>query len=413
MTSQTAAARTTKKKQKKEEAAAVAVIGLGKAGLPLAAVIADSGFKVTGIDIDEARCRRINQGENPIGEEPGLDELIRKHGGKNLTASPNYSDASHCTLFIVIVPLFLDEDNSPDFSVMSAAFKGVARVLKRNDIVVLETTVPPTTTENLVRNWLEEVSNLKLGDFHLAFSPERIMTGVSISRLREFPKIIGGVDGESGKQAFQIYRQFIPNLKQVSSARAAEFIKVIEGCYRDTNVALANELLQIADSLNIDFYEAREAANHKYCDIHLPSTGVGGHCIPVYPWFLIKEMEKKEQFSHTQLLRTARKINDEMINYWANKIVQECLKINKPLSKVKICIKGLTYRKGVKETYHSRNLALAQLLAKKGLDTYAYDELLTPKEIEKFGLKPLQPSKADIIFDSFNLTINNTQTHHE
>ncbi|MBI2938585.1 MAG: nucleotide sugar dehydrogenase [Thaumarchaeota archaeon] len=387
-------------------------MGLGKAGLPLASVIADSGFKVTGIDIDAERCRRINKGENPLGEEPGLDELIQKHGGKNLTTSTNYHDASHCTLFIVIVPLFLDKDNTPDFSAISAAFKGVAKVLKQNDTVVLETTVPPTTTETLVRNWLEEGSHLKLGDFHLAFSPERIMTGFSISRLREFPKVIGGVDEKSGRQAFRIYRQFIPNLKQVSSARAAEFIKVIEGCYRDVNVALANELFQIADSLTIDFYEAREAANHKYCDIHLPSTGVGGHCIPVYPWFLVKEMERREKFSYAQLLRTARVTNDEMINFWAGKIIRECLNLNKPLSKVKICIKGLTYRKGVKETYHSRNFALAQLLAKKGLDTYAYDELLTPKEIEKFGLKPLQPSKADIVFDSFNLIIN-TQTHHQ
>ncbi len=403
MTPQTAITKTKKK------AVAVAVIGLGKAGLPLAAVIADSGFKVTGIDIDAERCHRINKGENPIGEEPGLDELIKKHGGKNLTASTNYSDASQSTLFIVIVPLFLNKDNTPDFSVLSAAFKGVAKVLKREDTVVLETTVPPTTTETLIRKLLEEGSHLKLGDFHLAFSPERIMTGFSISRLREFPKVIGGVDEKSGEQAFQIYRQFIPNLKKVSSARAAEFIKVIEGCYRDVNVALANELFQIADSLNIDFYEAREAANHKYCDIHLPSTGVGGHCIPVYPWFLIKEMEQQEKFSQTQLLKTSREVNDEMINFWAAKIIQQCLDLNKPLAKIKICVNGLTYRKGVKETYHSRNLALAQLLTKKGLDTYAHDELLTQKEIEKFGLKPLQPSKADIIFDSFNLTISTNQ----
>lgn len=401
---------TTKKTTTQTKKERIAVIGLGKAGLPLAAVIADSGFKVTGIDIDPERCRRINKGENPLSEEPGLDELIQKHGGKNLTTSTNYSDASQCTLFTVIVPLFLNKDNTPDFSALSAAFKGVAKVLKRGDTVVLETTVPPTTTETLVQNLLEEESHLKLGDFHLAFSPERIMTGFSISRLREFPKVIGGVDEKSGEQAFQIYRQFIPNLKQVSSARTAEFIKVIEGCYRDVNVALANELLQIADSLNIDFYEAREAANHKYCDIHLPSTGVGGHCIPVYPWFLIKEMEGKEKFSYAQLLRTSREVNDEMISFWAGKIIQKCLELNKPLAKIKICVNGLTYRKGVKETYHSRNLALAQLLAKKGLDTYAHDELLTPKEIEKFGLKPLQPSKADIIFDSFNLTIN-TQTH--
>jgi UDP-N-acetyl-D-mannosaminuronic acid dehydrogenase len=398
--------RTTSKPEK--TAKEVAVIGLGKAGLPLAAVIADSGFKVTGVDIDKQRCRQINQGENPLHEEPGLDKLIKKHGGKNLIASTEYSDAAQSSLFIVIVPLFLDQNNNPDFSALESAFNAVAKILKHGDTVVLETTVPPLTTETLIRTWLETESHLKLGDFNLAFSPERIMTGYSISRLREFPKIIGGADKKSGEQAFQIYRRFIPHLKQVSSAREAEFIKVIEGCYRDANIALANELLQIADNLNIDFYEAREAANHQYCNIHQTSTGVGGHCIPVYPWFLIKQMETKEKYSNARLLKTAREINDETINYWISKIIQETLKINKPLTQIKICVNGLTYRKGVKETYHSRNLALAKQLTEKGLHIYAYDELLTPAEIEKLGLKPIHPNKADITFNTFTLAITTT-----
>ena len=383
----------------------VAVIGLGRAGLPLAAVIADSGFEVVGVDIDERKCEMINRGINPIPEEAGLDELIKKHASKNLVATQRYDDAADCNMFVVIVPLLIDENYNPDFRILENAFRNVGRILKRGDLVVLETTVPPMTTELLAKRWLEEESGLKLGEFYLAYSPERIMTGYSISRLKEFPKVIGGVDKESGIKAFEVYKKFIPNLHLVSSARVAEFIKLMEGCYRDVNIALANELFKIANELGVDFYEAREYANHEYCHIHQPSTGVGGHCIPVYPWFLIKEMERRGKFSYTELLRTARKLNDEMVNYWAEKIVLECMKINKPLNKVKICIKEITFRKGVKELYHSRNLALAKFLMEKGLNVFVYDEMFSKEEIEKLGLRWIEPDEADVVFDAFELKI--------
>jgi UDP-N-acetyl-D-mannosaminuronic acid dehydrogenase len=274
----------------------IAVIGLGNAGLPLAAVIADSGLKVMGVDINEERCRLINQGINPIPQEAGLEELIRLHGGKGLVTTANFEDAKACNVFIVIVPVFVDQNFNPDFSIMKDAIHSVGKILKNGDLVVVETTFPPGTTDSLVMQWLVESSNLKAGDFYLAYSPERIMTGYSISRLREFPKVIGGTDEESGFRAYEVYKKFISNLKLVSSAKVAEMIKVMEGCYRDVNICLANELLKISESLEVDFFEARENALHQYCHIHLPSTGVGGHCIPVYPWFLIKEMEKREKF---------------------------------------------------------------------------------------------------------------------
>jgi len=383
----------------------VAVIGLGKAGLPLAAVMADAGIEVVGVDVDEKRCEQINMGTNPIPEEAGLDGLIKKHGGKRLTATPSYEDAAECDAFIVIVPLFIDQCSNPDFTILKRAFRGVGRVLKRGDLVVLETTVPPMTTETLVREWLEQESGLSLGEFHLAHSPERIMTGYSLSRLREFPKVVGGVDEQSGRRAFELYRRFVPKIRLVSSARAAELIKVMEGCYRDVNIALANELLKVAQELGIDFYEAREHANHEFCHIHLPSTGVGGHCIPVYPWFLIREMEKRGKYGHAKLLRAARELNDEMVEYWAERIVLHSLKVKKPLSDVRICVKGITFRRGVKELYHSRNLALAWLLSEKGLDVYVHDELFTKEEIEALGLRHMEPREADVVFDCFSLVI--------
>ncbi len=308
---------------------------------------------------------------------------------------------------IIIVPRFTDENNNPDYGIIECAFRNVGRILKKGDLVVLEMSVPPGTTEERARKWLEEESGLKLGEFYLAYSPERIMTGFSISRLEKFPKVVGGVDKESGQKAFVTYQTFIPNLHLVSSARVAEFIKIAEGCYRDVNIGLANELFKIAGELDVNFYEARTYANHEYCHNHLPSTGVGGHCIPVYPWFLVNDMGKRDKFDYAKLLRTAREINDEMIEYWAEKIVLEleCMKINRPLNELKICVKGISFREGVKELYHSRNLALAKLLSEKGLNVYVYDELFSKEEVGEMGLKYLEPEDADLVFDSFRLTL--------
>ncbi len=322
-----------------------------------------------------------------------------------IIAMTEYEDARDCNFFIVIVPLFIDENHNPDYAILENAFRNVGKILKKGDCVVLETTVPPRTTELVVKGWLEEESGLKFGEFYLGYSPERIMTGCSISRLKEFSKVIGGVDERSGNIAYDVYKEFIPNLRLVSSVKVAEFIKVIEGCYRDVNIALANELFKIAGELDIDFYEAREYANHQYCNIHMPSTGVGGHCIPFYPWFLIKEMERRAKYDHGSLLRTSREINDQMMNYWAEKIILECLRIDKALGKVKICIKGITYREGIKELINSINLALVKLLMKKGLNVYAYDELFTREEIEEMGLRFIEPEDADLVFDCFKLVI--------
>ncbi|MFA6371272.1 MAG: nucleotide sugar dehydrogenase [Methanothrix sp.] len=386
-----------------EECAKIAVIGLGNAGLPLAAIVADSGIMVMGVDINVERCRQINRGENPIPEETGLEELIKQHGGKRLVATSRFDDARSCQTFILIVPVFVDSGNNPDFSIMQKALHSLGKILKKGDLVVLETTFPPGTTDGLVQKLLCESSGLLQSDFFLAYSPERIMTGYSLSRLREFPKVIGGRDEESGILAYQVYKKFICNLHLVSSAKVAEMIKVMEGCYRDVNIALANELFKICEDLGIDFFEAREKANHQFCHIHLPSTGVGGHCIPVYPWFLIKEMEKREHFSNCRLLCVSREVNDEMIRYWAERILLECMKINKPLFSIKICIKGITFRAGVKEFYHSRNLALARLLIEKGLDAYVYDPLLREPDVQKKGLRYIEPDKADLLFDPFEL----------
>lgn len=382
----------------------VAVVGLGHAGLPLATVIADAGFKVIGIDKDNKRCLDINNGINPIKDEPYLDTLIKKHHQKNIFATTNYRKAKDCNVFIVLIPVLLNKNGEVDLSNLKDAISNIGEYcLKKNDCVIIESTVPPLTTENEVKKWLEEKSGLNFKSFYLAHSPERIMTGYSVSRLLNFPKIIGGVDNRSGLMAFDIYKNFIPNIQWVSSSRIAEFIKVIEGCYRFVNIALANELYKIADELEVDFSEAKEFANHEFCNIHNPSTGVGGHCIPVYPRFLINLMENKKR--NTVLLQASYVVNDEMVYYFADEIVHRCLKIKKPMEKVKICIKGISFREGVKSIYNSTNFKLALYLKEHGWNIYVYDELYTKKEINQMGLSFLNPKDADIVFDAFKLVI--------
>jgi UDP-N-acetyl-D-mannosaminuronic acid dehydrogenase len=184
-------------------------------------------------------------------------------------------------------------------------------------------------------------------------------------------------------------------------------MKLVGGKHRFTNIALANELFKIACELDIDFFESQKAANHEFCHIHLPSTGVGGHCIPVYPWFLMKQMQKRQKDDHTVVLRTSHQVNEDMINFFAEQIIQYCKKLNKPFREIRICVTGITFRRGVKSLYKSRNLALVKRLRELGADVYVYDELYTEKEIEQMNLSFLAPDKADVVFDPFTLYISN------
>ena len=342
------------------------MIGLGKAGLPLAAVMADVGVDVVGIDLSRQRVDDVNGSMNPIPEEPQLAELLKKHGGKGLKASTEYKDAADCTAYIVVVPLFIKDDKTPDFSAIESAFSALSRILKDGDLVVLETTVPPGTTAGLVRKILNKAGK----DYFLAHSPERIMTGYSIARYREFPKVVGGVNPESGKKAFELYSRFCMKVSIASDATTAETVKLAEGIYRDVNIAFSNEIFKVCDEIGVDYYEVRQHTKHDYCNLLIPGN-VGGHCIPVYPWFLINSFD-------VPLIRKAREINDGMINYYYEKVKQ--------LAKGgKVLVVGISFREGVKETAYSRSIPFIKLLQANGYDVFVYDPLYMSEEIEHMG----------------------------
>ncbi|MFH1055753.1 MAG: nucleotide sugar dehydrogenase [Candidatus Altiarchaeota archaeon] len=365
----------------------VAVIGLGRAGLPLAAVMADAGLEVVGVDIDPKKVHAVNSGKNHIPEEAGLDELVRRHGGRALKATTDIKDAKDAKAYIVIVPLLLDKKNKPDFTLIKAAFKDVASVLKDGDLVVLETTVPPKTTEKLVKGILDKSGR----EYLLAYSPERIMTGCSISRLKEFPKVVGGINRKSTDAAYELYSKFSRTIVTADDSKTAEMVKVAEGIYRDVNIALANELLKVCEEIGVDFWSMRQAATHQYCNIHEPGM-VGGHCIPVYPWFLINQY-------NVPLIKTARRLNDKMVEYYADK----ALAIAKPNGKVAVI--GLSYRSGVKEASHTRAHALIKALKKRRLQVFGMDSMFTEEDVKKlFKIKPLtDPKQMDAIILANNV----------
>lgn len=362
--------------------AKVSISGMGKAGLPLAVVVAEAGHEVTGIDVNQDVVDMINRGECPITGEPGLPEMIEKYHGTNLKATTDAVPASSDTqIHVVIVPLFIDEGFQPDFSCIDSAITDIGKGLSKGDLVVLETSVPVGTTRSRLAKNLEEASGLKAGeDFHLAYSPERIMTGYSISRFKEFPKIVGGITDESTEKAYEFYSSFCNSVTRVSNSETAELAKLAEGVYRDVNIAIANELYKVSSVYGVGFWEMRDAANHEYCNIHEAGAGVGGHCIPVYPQFIIQDFKKKGL--EAPLSETARNLNDGMAGHFTDIVKKHFIEQGTKPEEVKVAVVGLTFREGVDELFYTRSKTLVRLLKDAGFNVYGIDPLLSADRIE-------------------------------
>ncbi|MFC2162143.1 nucleotide sugar dehydrogenase [Candidatus Altiarchaeota archaeon] len=361
----------------------VSIVGLGKAGLPLAVVVAEAGYDVVGVDVSQRVVDMINAGECPITGEPGLPEMIAEFAGKKLTATADPVQGSKDTsIHIMIVPLFIDDEYQPDFSIVDAAARDVGKGLSAGDLVVMETTMPVGTTSSRLRKILEEESGMTAGKgFHLAYSPERIMTGYSISRFKEFPKIVGGIDDAATDRAYEFYSSFCSNVTKVSNTETAELTKIAEGIYRDVNIAVANELLKVCEAYGVDFWEMRSAANHDYCNIHEAGCGVGGHCIPVYPQFIIQDFKKKGL--EAPLTELARNLNDGMAGYYKDKVLAALKEKGKDPAGSKVAVIGLTFREGVDETFYTRSKALVNHLKEAGADVIGCDPLMSKEKIMK------------------------------
>jgi nucleotide sugar dehydrogenase len=373
----------------------VVVIGAGKIGLPLAARYASAGWDVTAVDTQASVVDAINAGRSHVAEEAGLAELVAEgHATGRLRATTDAGGAvADADVVVVIVPVMLSADARPDYRYMDAATEAVGRSLRSPaerggaTLVIFETTLPVGDTRGRLGTRLSERSGLPAGDpergFLLAFSPERVFSGRILRDLATYPKLVGGIDPVSTQRAAAFYRSVLPaEVWELESAEAAEFSKLAETTYRDVNIALANEFARYADRVGVDVQEVIRAANSQpFSHIHQPGIGVGGHCIPVYPHFLIDR--SAEDFAIPSL---ARAVNDEQVDR-AVVAVEEVLG---NLAGVPVLVLGLTYREGVAELAYSRGVALVERLRAAGADVSAYDPLLRPSEIERLGATPFR-----------------------
>ncbi|GAB4075122.1 nucleotide sugar dehydrogenase [Barrientosiimonas marina] len=365
-------------------ASTVAVIGLGKIGLPLAALFARNGYHVIGADIDPTAVAAVNQGTSHIDNEPGLANLITAARHANtLAATTNTAEAvAQADIIVVIVPVLTDDQNKIDYRSIDQAVKTIAQGLQKDSLVIFETTLPPGDTENRFGKMIEETSGWQPGkDVDLAYSPERVYANQIIHDLEHYPKVIGGINDRSRKRAAAFYQKALGcPLIDVRSLETAEFAKIAECVYRDVNIALANELAMFADRLDVHMPEVLQASNSQpYAHIHSPGIGVGGHCIPVYPYFFIN------QGLNTGLVPLSRQVNDGMANYAINKIEKQI----GALDDKTILILGLSYRGDVKEPAKSTALLLIEELKNKGAHPFVHDPLFSDEDILNCEATPL------------------------
>jgi nucleotide sugar dehydrogenase len=371
----------------------VTVVGLGKIGLPLAAIFANCGhFHVYGADINKLVVDQVNQGIAHVSNEPGLDELVAKaHQAKTLEATVNTADAvSKSEVVVVIVPVLTRENGQIYYQYIDSAVEEIAKGIKKGTLVSFETTLPAGDTRNRFGKTIEKISGLTMGeDFYLSYSPERVYSNRIIKDLSSYPKVVSGYNKTSLELATDFYKKGLNcEILQVSSLEAAEFTKVAECVYRDVNIALANELAVYANKLDINIMEVIKAANSEpYSNIHLPGVGVGGHCIPVYPYFFINNGMQEG------LTTLSRKINDNMAQY-AVELTEETIG---SLKDKKILILGLSFRGNVKEPTKSSTLLLIEELGKKEAKVFVDDPLFDENEISKYGVIPFSNQQADQI----------------
>jgi UDP-N-acetyl-D-mannosaminuronic acid dehydrogenase len=354
----------------------VAVYGLGKMGLPIASVFADVSGNVVGADIDPEVVEAVNAGDCHVQGEPGLPELVSEtvaDGALRAVDDPAAA-AREATLHVVIVPTLLTDDNEPDLSGVRAVVDDVAAGLESGDLVAVESTVPPRTCRDVVEPRLAEASGLDTDEFGVAFCPERTSSGRALVDIRKsYPKVVGGVDDESTRVVAAVYDEVTNNdVVTVSDATTAEAVKVFYGVYRDVNIALANEFATYADALRIDVREAIEAANTiPQSHILDPGPGVGGHCIPVYPYFLFNEFDV-----YSPVIRMARAVNDGMPSHVVKRLRRGLEEAGTDVHEATVLVLGVTYRAGVEETRNSPALDVLELLSDLGAETVAVDPLI-------------------------------------
>ena len=372
----------------------IAVIGAGYVGLPLAVAFAEAGHSVVCIEPHAGRVARINAGDSYIKDvtDATLGDLVTRG---LLRASVDYAEVAACDDVIVCVPTPLTENREPDLSYITAATESIAPHLRRGHLIVLESTTYPGTTRDHMGPILERASGLEAGtDFHLAMSPERIDPGRTDYTVRTMPKIVGGLTPACTERAVALYSKAVDTLVPVSAPETAELAKLLENIFRSVNLALMNEMAMLCDRMNVDVWEVADAAATKPFGFmrFTPGPGLGGHCIPLDPFYL---SWRARQFDfHTEFIELAGKVNQNMPYFCREKIGRALNRQSKPLRGSSVLIIGVAYKPDIDDTRESPALKLIQLLLSEGCDVSYHDPYVP--QLRELGLASveLQPAIA-------------------
>src|SRR6266480_454739 len=384
----------------------IAVVGLGYVGLPLSMQFARSCVSVLGIDVDATKVELLNNGQSYIKhiEQPAVAELLRS--GK-FSATTDFSMIKEVEAVIICVPTPLNKNREPDLSFIMQTGRSIAPHLAKGALVVLESTTYPGTTEDELRVVLEEESRMKAGvDFHLAFSPEREDPANEQSKLKQVPKVVGGYTPACLGKAMALYARAIDTVVPVSSCRTAEATKLLENIFRSVNIALVNELKVIYAAMGIDIWEVIDAAKTKPFGFmpFYPGPGLGGHCIPIDPFYLT--WKAREYEFNTRFIELAGEINWQMPHHVVERTMDALNRQGKALKGAKVLILGLAYKKNIDDLRESPSIRLVELFRQKGAQVQYHDPycpkmklmLHQPKYMLEMESAPLDPAKeADVV----------------
>jgi len=357
-------------------------------GLPTACLYAEAGARVIGADMNPKVVERVNKGE-PIIDEPGLAPMLKKavKAGKFSATTSTEEAAGNSDVLFIVVPTMIDRQKRADYSAVEDASASIGKGIRNGSLVIFQSTCGPGVTEKIVRGAVEKYSGLVAGQgFGLAYSPIRAMGGRALQDIQTYAKVVGAVDKKSLEAACAALSVIVKGeLIRVRDIKTAELTKLFETIYRDVNIGLATEFSLLSEEFGVDYFEAMRAANSQpYSHLHSAGTGVGGHCLPVYPYLLATEAYNVD--AKLRLALDARKINDLMPRHVA-KLAADGLRVcGKSLKRAKVVVLGVSYRPNVKETRFSPSLDLITILKKRGARVAVFDPLYNSSELESLGL---------------------------
>jgi UDP-N-acetyl-D-glucosamine dehydrogenase len=396
----------------------IAVVGLGYVGLPLSIQFVRSCVSVLGIDVDPTKIELLNNGQSYIKhiEQPAIAELLSS--GK-FSASTDFSLIKEVEAVIICVPTPLNKNREPDLSFIRQTGRSIAPHLAKGALVVLESTTYPGTTEEELRDVLEEGSGMKAGaEFHLAFSPEREDPANEQSKVKKIPKIVGGYTPACLEKAMAVYAQAIDSLVPVSSCRVAEAAKLLENIFRSVNIALVNELKLVYGAMGIDIWEVIEAAKTKPFGFmpFYPGPGLGGHCIPIDPFYLT--WKAREYSQHTRFIELAGEINTRMPEHVVHRVAETLNSQQKSINGSRILVLGLAYKPNVDDERQSPSYVLMELLQNRGAEVAYYDPYVpvikpTREHPQFAGRKSVEWNRATIEnFDVVLIATNHSSVNY-